>query len=263
MQPAAATAATTATTLPPREPAFHHKFPPSLAHEALSTMQLSQRGHPPPFRRLYWYNQYRELVKSRIVFAAQNLAMTAQEYRRARLSLEKAGFHIIMIRNNLFAAAVHSVYDPHFVAGIQKPARITRGRVVRPPRPIHNELQHLATLAQGPTCIIFSNLSDTQAPNLIKDFAAALKPIKKLLFVGGKLDQTILTPDTFDVALALPPLAHLRSELIGLIQAPAQRLVHTLESNPSIMLATLQQHHKQLLAADSGDNTPDTPTKAQ
>ncbi|KAL2919503.1 poly(A)-binding protein binding protein [Polyrhizophydium stewartii] len=202
-------------------PAFHHKLPEPLATHAIETMRLSVRGNQPDARHLYLYNLYKHMLEARLAFLVQNFHMTAKEYNQTKLALRKIGFNTILVRNRIFEAASRGVYGK-------------------------TELARIGKLAQGPTLLIFSDLSDAEAPNLIRDFAKTIKPNKKMLLVGGKIDSMLVTADTFASVLQLPTLAHLRAELVGLLEMPAQRIVGTLSQTPSALLATLQQHQNQI-----------------
>ncbi|KAH6588549.1 hypothetical protein BASA50_010676 [Batrachochytrium salamandrivorans] len=222
--------------LPPSTaPHFHQELPPALVSHALATMKRTRRGYAPAPHRLFWYTTYQQIAQSRIVFVVQNNNMTAQECREFKLTLGQIGFQCLVVRNGLFNAAVQSLFS-------------AQG---------NRSLAPLGHLAVGPTMVVFSNLSDAEAAQLatqahrapvglLAGFQKAVRMNKKLVFVGGVLDRTLLTSDTFAKVLTLPSLAHMHGEILGLLQMPAQQLVEALAQTPATLLATLKQHESQM-----------------
>lgn len=86
---------------------------------------------------------------------------------------------------------------------------------------------------EGPTCVLTTNVSDNEYPGLLKKVTNILIKNKKLLLVGGKMDQTLLTQNDISKIIELPGLDQLRAELLGTIESPARQLLRTLESPAS------------------------------
>jgi ribosomal protein L10 len=68
---------------------------------------------------------------------------------------------------------------------------------------------------------------------------------RQLLLIGGKWDDSLVTPTELRYALSLPTLGELHSEMTQLLQQPACSLVQLLE-HPAMQLASsLDMHVKQ------------------
>ena len=74
---------------------------------------------------------------------------------------------------------------------------------------------------KGPTAIAFSK-DPTAAPKIVAEFG---KKNEKLQIVGGGLSGTLLDAASVRALAELPSLDQLRAKLIGLLNAPASRLV--------------------------------------
>lgn len=79
---------------------------------------------------------------------------------------------------------------------------------------------HIADLFTGPTIVAYSD-DPVAAPKVATDFA---KTNDKLVILGGAMGSTNLNPEGVKALATLPSLDELRGKLIGLIQAPAQKI---------------------------------------
>ncbi len=79
---------------------------------------------------------------------------------------------------------------------------------------------HIADLFTGPTLVAYS-ADPVAAPKVTSDFA---KTNDKLVILGGAMGSTNLNPEGVKALATLPSLDELRGKLIGLIQAPAQKI---------------------------------------
>lgn len=82
------------------------------------------------------------------------------------------------------------------------------------------EYEGVADLFTGPTAIGFSD-DPVAAPKALADFA---KENEKLRILGGGMGSTVLDQAGVNALAALPSLDELRGKLVGLIQAPAQKV---------------------------------------
>ncbi len=79
---------------------------------------------------------------------------------------------------------------------------------------------HIADLFTGPTLVAYS-ADPVASPKVTSDFA---KTNDKLVILGGAMGSTNLNPEGVKALATLPSLDELRGKLIGLIQAPAQKI---------------------------------------
>ena len=90
----------------------------------------------------------------------------------------------------------------------------------------------IADLMRGPTCIAYSE-DPMAAPKIAVKFA---KGNEKFVILGAAMGTTVLDAQGVSALASLPSLDELRSQLIGLIQAPASKVARTL-NEPGAQLA--------------------------
>jgi large subunit ribosomal protein L10 len=89
---------------------------------------------------------------------------------------------------------------------------------------------------KGPTILAYSK-DPVAAAKVTVGYA---KDNEKLVVIGGAMGKTVLDANGIKALADLPSLDELRSQLLGLIQAPASKLVRTL-NEPGSALARLLQ----------------------
>lgn len=94
------------------------------------------------------------------------------------------------------------------------------------------ESEGMTDLFKGQTLIAYS-VDPIVAPKIAMEFA---KTNDKLVVLGGAMGATTLNADAVKSLATLPSLDELRGKLLGLIQAPAQRIA-TVVSAPASQLA--------------------------
>lgn len=85
---------------------------------------------------------------------------------------------------------------------------------------------NLQPLLTGPSCVLYSNVDDST--DVLKKSVELLSKNKKLLLLGGKLDDILLTQSDVLKVVDLPSLDQLRAQVVGVIEAPARKLISTL-----------------------------------
>jgi large subunit ribosomal protein L10 len=98
------------------------------------------------------------------------------------------------------------------------------------------EVAAIAPLLKGPTLIAYSG-DPVAAPKVAVDFA---KANERFVILGGAMGNTPLNSDAVKALAALPSLDELRATMVGLIQAPATKLVRLLNT-PGTQLARVIQ----------------------
>lgn len=97
---------------------------------------------------------------------------------------------------------------------------------------------------KGPTAVAFS-MDPTVAPKLFADFA---KTNDKLVVTGGFMGALVLDAAGVKTLATLPSLDELRAKLIGVIQAPAQKIAAVVQA-PAAQLARVMQAYADKNAA--------------
>ncbi len=82
----------------------------------------------------------------------------------------------------------------------------------------------LGDYLKGPTILFYSE-DPVVAPKIVAEFA---RKNEKIEILGGALDDSVLDADGIKALAELPSLDELRGKLIGLIQAPAQKIASVL-----------------------------------
>jgi len=103
------------------------------------------------------------------------------------------------------------------------------------------KFQHMRPLFDGPTALAFHH-GDLQS------FAPLLQYFKKeprCFMLGAKFENSLLTSEDFEKALALPSIQTLQGELLGLLQMPSVAVTSTLQHTPQYLLMNLDQLTKQ------------------
>ena len=197
---------------------FIHKLDASESENAMKNAHRSVRGNVVDSRRIYWFNIYLKLLQfSRLLLVVQNNNLTAQNYKAFKNEAALKGLECLAVRNAVFGAACAQT-----------------GK------------QELRNLFQGPTLVIFSSASDSQAPDLIKNAASLLKKqTTNTMLVGGFIDDFIFSAQKFKEIEALPPKIQILGELLGLIQFPASTIAQMLSQTPQVLAASLEQYQNK------------------
>jgi large subunit ribosomal protein L10 len=94
---------------------------------------------------------------------------------------------------------------------------------------------------KGPTAI-GSSKDPVMAAKILVDFA---KENEKLVIVGGGLEDKSLSKTDVEALAKLPSLTDLRGKLVGLLQAPASKILRLSMEPASQVLRTISQKSKQ------------------
>ena len=98
---------------------------------------------------------------------------------------------------------------------------------------------------EGSTAVIFAF---TDAPATVKTVTEFAKSSEFLKIKGGSLEKQALTPEGVKALADLPPLPVVRGQLLGMLLAPASKLVRTL-AEPGRMIAAVIKAHTEPEAA--------------
>jgi large subunit ribosomal protein L10 len=109
--------------------------------------------------------------------------------------------------------------------------KVTKNRLTRLAL-ADTKFEGLAKLLVGPTAITYSS-DVVAAAKVAVGFA---KKNDKLVILGGAMDETSLNVDGVKALASMPSLDELRGKLVGLLQAPAQKLA-AVTNAPAAQLA--------------------------
>ena len=101
--------------------------------------------------------------------------------------------------------------------------------------------QHMDSMFKGPTAIGSSN-DPVMAAKILVDYA---KENEKLVIIGGGLEDKALSKIDVEALAKLPSLNDLRGKLVGLLQAPASKILRLSVEPASQVLRTISQKSKQ------------------
>jgi large subunit ribosomal protein L10 len=159
--------------------------------------------HPP--KRTYLHNQYGDIIKkNRAVFIFQHNNLTVKEFTQLRQVLGQLpggpSTKLTVLRSGVFSSVLRET-----------------------------KFANLEPLVSGPTCALATNVSDAEYPELMKKSVELLSKNKKLLLLGGKLDNVLLNQADVLKVVDLPSIDQLRAQVVGVIEAPVRKLLGTLE----------------------------------
>ena len=118
--------------------------------------------------------------------------------------------------------------------------KVTKNRIARIALK-DTKYQHMDTMFKGPTAIGSSN-DPVMAAKILVDFA---KENEKLVIIGGCLEDKALSKIDVEALAKLPSLNDLRGKLVGLLQAPASKILRLSVEPASQVLRTISQKSKQ------------------
>ena len=118
--------------------------------------------------------------------------------------------------------------------------KVTKNRIARIALK-DTKYQHMDTMFKGPTAI-GSSKDPVMAAKILVDFA---KENEKLVIIGGGLDDKLLSKTDVEALAKLPSLTDLRGTLVGLLQAPASKILRLSMEPASQVLRTISQKSKQ------------------
>ena len=118
--------------------------------------------------------------------------------------------------------------------------KVTKNRIARIALK-NTKYQHMDSMFSGPTAI-GSSKDPVMAAKVLVDFA---KKNEKLVIIGGGLEDKPLSKTDVEALAKLPSLNDLRGKLVGLIQAPATKLLRVIIEPATQVLRTISQKSKQ------------------
>ena len=118
--------------------------------------------------------------------------------------------------------------------------KVTKNRIARIALK-DTKYQHMDSMFKGPTAIGSSN-DPVMAAKILVDYA---KENEKLVIIGGGLEDKALSSIDVEVLAKLPSLNDLRGKLVGLLQAPASKILRLSVEPASQVLRTISQKSKQ------------------
>ena len=118
--------------------------------------------------------------------------------------------------------------------------KVTKNRIARIALKNTN-YQHMDEMFRGPTAI-GSSKDPVMAAKILVDFA---KDNEKLVIIGGGLGEKPLSKTDVEALAKLPSLNDLRGKLVGLLQAPASKILRLTMEPASQVFRTILQKSKQ------------------
>ena len=158
--------------------------------------------------------QYTEwLGKSQAVFLVQYTGVTMKELDTIRAKLRETGGEFHIVKNTLARLALEK-------AGYTVPADYT-----------------VKSTALG--------FAFTDVPSFTKALTDATKNMEAIKVKGGFMGSEALNPAQVKALASLPPLPVLRAQLLGVLQAPAAKLVRTLAEPGRQVAAVLKSYSEK------------------
>ena len=118
--------------------------------------------------------------------------------------------------------------------------KVTKNRIARIALK-DTKYQHMDSMFKGPTAI-GSSSDPVMAAKILVNYA---KENEKLVIIGGGLEDKALSKIDVEALAKLPSLNDLRGKLVGLLQAPASKILRLSVEPASQVLRTISQKSKQ------------------
>ena len=118
--------------------------------------------------------------------------------------------------------------------------KVTKNRIARIALK-DTKYQHMDSMFKGPTAI-GSSSDPVMAAKILVEYA---KENEKLVIIGGGLEDKALSRIDVEALAKLPSLNDLRGKLVGLLQAPASKILRLSVEPASQVLRTISQKSKQ------------------
>lgn len=207
----------------------------TTAAESFNTTESAGRQTVKPLnsRKTYLVDVYSQLLKkSPVVLVVHHNNLLKDDDRALRAQIKTAGGELIITRANLFKVALRGMeHDDPASKEAQKQFK---------------KSQHpIFPLLSGPTGIIaFPELDPKAVDNVVK---ALDKSKGNLVLLGAYVDKKVLSVEDVNVFKALPNLAEVRSQLVGVLSIlGGAGLVQTLEASSKVLYLTMDERRKQL-----------------
>ena len=142
-----------------------------------------------------------------VVVVAHNTGMVAAQSAEFRKRIRDAGGTVKVVKNRLAKLAIKDT-----------------------------AAEGIGDLLQGPTILAYSK-DPIVAAKVTVEYA---KGVDKLVVLGGSMGNTVLDANGVKALAELPSLDELRAKLIGLLNAPATKVVRTIKE-PGAQLARVIQ----------------------
>ena len=118
--------------------------------------------------------------------------------------------------------------------------KVTKNRIARIALK-DTKYQHMDSMFKGPTAI-GSSSDPVMAAKILVDYA---KENEKLVIIGGGLEDKALSKIDVEALAKLPSLNDLRGKLVGLLQAPASKILRLTMEPATQVLRTISQKSQQ------------------
>jgi large subunit ribosomal protein L10 len=163
--------------------------------------------------------QYSEWVKrSKALVLTQYVGLTMKDIDGLRAKVRENGGEFHIIKNTLAKLAFEQAGLP-----------VQKGQF------------------EGSTAIVFAFVDAPATVKTVTDFAKSSEFLK---IKGGFLEKQALTPEGVKALAELPPLPVVRAQLLGVLLAPASKLVRTL-AEPGRMIAAVIKAHAEPAATSA------------
>lgn len=103
------------------------------------------------------------------------------------------------------------------------------------------EFEGIAEHLKGPTALAYSK-DPVAAAKVLAEFA---KDNEKLVVIGGAFGSLALDKKGVEALAKMPSLNELRGKIVGLLQAPAQRIATVLQAPPAQLARVISAHAKK------------------
>jgi ribosomal protein L10 len=123
------------------------------------------------------------------------------------------------------------------------------------------EVENLSPLLTGPVALLYAapvgglmqrgQLADYNLPELAKTLLETVHGKSKMLLLGGKCENNLVTVEGLMRIQKLPGLHQMRSELVGTLEQPARTILSYLQQAPQLLVMNLEARMKDMQAKET------------
>lgn len=154
----------------------------------------------------------KNVAAASVVLVAHYKGLTVEEITDLRVKVRKAGAGFKVTKNKLTQRAL-----------------------------VGTKFNNISGMFVGPTAIAYSS-DPVAVAKILTEFA---KANEKLVLLGGAFGETLLDSKAVVALSKLPSLDELRGKIIGLIQAPAQKIASILQAPGGAVARVIGAHSRK------------------
>lgn len=185
----------------------------------MATPPLNKYGRPFPPNKVFKHEVYEEVLAQREVFVVQKMNMSMKDWNAFRDKCEQQSFNAKVVQSKIFRALLRD-----------------SAKQGRP------QLEQMEPFLVGSIATVSSNPDSEKVGESLVKLLKIVNADKKVLLLGGKIEDSVYSTDEILRISQLPPIADMRGEIVAILEQPARRLLELLGRQQTQVVSLLTQH---------------------